>query len=55
MVVLLEYIDLLQLHKQSTAIVWVALSPFSPTHGYAAVLSNVGIIKFYVKSIFEQL
>ena len=43
-VVLLEYINLLQLYKQSTAIVWVGLSPASLTHGFTTLLNDADVI-----------
>ena len=49
-VVLLEYIDLLQLHKQSTVIIGWACAQPALSCGYTTALSDVDIIilKFYV-------
>ena len=39
-----KYVDLFQLHKLSTAIVWMGPSPISPLCGYTIVLHDVDII-----------
>ena len=44
MIVLLEYINLLQFHKQSTPNIWKSLRPARPILGYATLLNDINII-----------
>ena len=48
-VVLLEYINPLQLNKQSTAIIWVGLSPATLTLSYTVVINNADVIVLYIE------
>ena len=60
MIVLLEYIDILQFYKQSTANIWVDLSLASPTLGSATILNDADtslllLLKFPMKEFSEQI
>ena len=53
-VVLSEFTNLLQLHMQSTTIMWVGLSPASSIYDYTTILNDVDITIITTEILYEE-
>ena len=53
MIVLLEYINLLQFYKQSTTNIWVGLNLIRPTLAFTTLLNNIDNIIITIEIIYE--
>ena len=53
MIVLLEYINLLQFYKQSTTNIWVGLNLIRPTLAFTTLLNNIDNIISTIEILYE--